>query len=258
MNGFNNCLFHKYWHVIKLLKRVIICAAILTSSALQAGTLEDEVIAFTLHREKISEAAPSVLLSGQPPEIEVTEQSGIYKIEAVAVINASASHVRRVLTDFIHIHRMNPSIIESDVVKQYDDDSVCVSTRIIGCAANFCEELDRVERVRILPSGDLYAEIIPEQSQFKSGETFWRIKELGEYCEVSYLSEMQPDIFIPPVVGKFLIKQSIKEEAKISFSNLEKIANILAEREWQEDYQPEHNAFSSYDFCSINEDATDP
>ena len=49
---------------------------------------------------------------------------------------------------------------------------------------------------------------------------------------------MEPDIFIPPVVGKFLIKKSIRQEMQISFANLEKISSILAEREWQENYQP--------------------
>ncbi len=95
-----------------------------------------------------------------------------------------------------------------------------------------------MERVRLLPSGDLLAEIIPELSEFKSGQTLWRIKTVGEYCEVTYLSDMEPDIFIPPVVGKFLIKKSIRQEMQVSFANLEKISRIQAEREWQENYQP--------------------
>ena len=168
------------------------------------------------------------------PEIEIMEQNGAYQIKVVAVIDAPASHVRDALTDYMHIYRLNPSIIESDVVKRHHDGSVSVRTRVIGCAAYFCEELERVERVRLLPSGDIHAEIIPELSQFKSGQTLWRIKSVGHHCEVSYLADMEPDIYIPPVVGKFLIKKSIKEEMKISFTNLEKISNILAEREWQE------------------------
>ena len=152
----------------------------------------------------------------------------------VALIAAPANYVRYVLTDYKHIYRLNPSIIESDVLEQHDDGSVSLRTKAVGCAAYFCEELDRVEKVRLLPSGDLQAEIIPELSQFKSGKTLWRIKPMGDYCEVTYLSDMEPDIYIPPVVGKFLIKKYIREEMQISFTNLEKISKILAEREWQE------------------------
>ncbi len=181
--------------------------------------------------------ASSTLHADNLPDVEITEQSGAYQIKVVAHINAPASYVREVLTDYTHIYRLNPSIIESEVLKRHDDGSVSVRTKVIGCAAYFCEELDRVEKVRELPSGDLHAEIIPELSQFKSGQTLWSITSQGDYCEVSYHSEMEPDIYIPPVVGKFLIKKSIREEMQTSFANLEKISSVLAARDWRESFQ---------------------
>jgi hypothetical protein len=248
MNGSNKYLFCKYTFITIFLYLVIVSGTFFASPSLLAE-VPAEITTYTLQREKSVNTAPPMPQAEQAPEIEIIEQSGVYQIKVVAVIAAPASYVRHVLTDFLHIYRLNPSIIESDVVKRHDDGSVSVRTRVIGCAAYFCEELDRVERVRVLPSGDLHAEIIPELSQFKSGQTLWRIKPLGEHCEVSYSADMEPDIFIPPVVGKFLIKKSIREEIQISFTNLEKISNVLAEREWQEHYQPEPTEFVSYDPC---------
>ena len=224
-------------YLTRFLYIVFFSTPLFASSVLQAEK-SSEIARYTIQREKIPEIVSSTLQTEKPPEIEITEQSGAYRIKVVAVIDAPARYVRHVLTDYRHIYRLNPSIIESEVLKQDDDGSVRVRTRVIGCAAYFCEELDRVEKVRILPSGDLLAEIIPELSEFKSGQTLWRIKTLGEHCEVTYLSDMEPDIFIPPVVGKFLIKKSIRQEMQISFANLEKISTVLAEREWQEYYQP--------------------
>ena len=224
-------------YLTRFLTLVFFSAAFFASPVLQAEK-SPEIARYTLQREKTPEFFSSTLQTGKPPVIEITEQSGAYQIKVVAVIDAPARYVRYVLTDYRHIYRLNPSIIESEVLKQGDDGSVSVRTRVIGCAGYFCEELDRVEKVRLLPSGDLLAEIIPELSDFKSGQTLWRIKTLGEHCEVTYLSDMEPDIFIPPVVGKFLIKKSIRQEMQISFTNLEKISSILAEREWQENYQP--------------------
>jgi hypothetical protein len=215
---------------------VILFGVLFTSFTLLAEQPPD-IAKYTLQREKTSEFVSSALQSGKRPEIEVNEQSGAYQIKVVALIAAPASYVRDVLTDYTHIYRLNPSIIESEVLKQ-DDDSVDVRTKVVGCAAYFCEELDRVEKVRLLPSGDLQAEIIPELSQFKSGLTLWHIKPLGDYCEVTYVSDMEPDIYIPPVVGKFLIKKSIREEMQISFANLEKISSVLAARKWQENHEP--------------------
>ena len=218
-------------HVTESLYPVILLGTLFTSSIAQAEN-PSEITQYTLQREKTPEFVSSALQSGKRPEIEINEQGGVYQIKVVALIAASASYVRHVLTDYKHIYRLNPSIIESEVLEQDHDGSVSVRTKVIGCAAYFCEELERVEKVRVLPSGDLHAEIIPELSQFKSGQTHWRIKPQGDYCEVTYLSDMEPDIYIPPVVGKFLIKKSIREGMHTSFVNLENISSVLAERGW--------------------------
>ena len=218
------------WYVSGLMYPVILFGASFTSSTVQADS-SPEIARYTLQREKTSEFISSALQSGKRPEIEINEQSGVYKIKVVALIAAPANYVRYVLTDYKHIYRLNPSIIESDVLEQHDDGSVSLRTKAVGCAAYFCKELERVEKVRILPSGDLHTEIIPELSQYKSGQTHWHIKTQGDYCEVTYLSDMEPDIYIPPVVGKFLIKKSLREGVLTSFTNLEKISSVLAARE---------------------------
>lgn len=217
-----------------ILYTVIIFWTVFVSFKIQAGQ-PHEYQQFTVNRNKTSEVSPSTPQTGTHPYVEVSEQEGIYQIKAIATVRAPATHVRNVLTDYVHIYRLNPSIIESEVLNQYDDGSVNVRTSVLGCAGYFCEELERVERVRELPSGDLHAEIIPELSQFKSGQTSWRIKANGEYCEIIYQSNMEPDVFIPPVVGEFLLKKSIIKEMQVSFANLEKISSILAEREWHEE-----------------------
>jgi len=230
-------------HGKRYLYPVILFGALFFSSTAQAENPAD-ISGDTLQSEDTSEFISSTLQSGKRPEIEIDEQSGVYQIKVVALIAAPANYVRYVLTDYTHIYRLNPSIIESEVLAQNDDGSVSVRTKVIGCAASFCEELVRVEKVHILPSGDLHAEIIPELSQFKSGQTHWRIKPLGDHCEVTYLSDMEPDIYIPPVVGKFLIKKSIREEMHTSFINLENISRVLAEREWLKNEQTTTEAIS--------------
>ncbi|MCG6937713.1 MAG: hypothetical protein LJE83_06010 [Gammaproteobacteria bacterium] len=242
-------LLCKYLCVHSFLTRALICGTFFASPILQADAPSD-IAQITLRLEQAAEIYSSPPQNkAKPPEIEITEHNGVYHISLLATINANARHVRHVLTDFIHIYRLNPSIIESDIIKRHDDSSVSVKTRVIGCAAYFCEELDRVERVRVLPSGDLLAEIVPELSQFKSGRTLWRISPLDEQSEVSYSANMEPDIFIPPIVGEFLIKKSIREEMQIILASLEKISNIVAEKEWQENYQPERIEFAANDPC---------
>lgn len=200
-----------------------------------------EIRDYTLSREKTPGVESTDISPAVRPTVEVNEQNGIYSIRAVAIVRAPEKYIRHVLTDYQHIYRLNPSIIESEVLNIQDNGTVDVRTRVVGCAAYFCEELDRVEKVSVLPSGDLQADIVPEFSDFKSGRTLWQIKGMGEKSEVNYFSDMEPDVFIPPVVGKFLLKKSIKKEMQISFTNLEKISSFIALRERKKNIQPAYN-----------------
>ena len=169
-------------------------------------------------------------------DVEIQETAGVYHVKATVVIDAPVEHVRMVLTDFVHIYRLNPSIIESEVLAQDNDAVTHVRTRVLGCAGYFCQELERVEAVQKLPSGDLIAEIVPEKSEFRSGRTVWHLEASGERSKVVYESSMEPDFYIPPVVGKFMAIKSIRNEMAISFKNLERIASVLAERDWNTDF----------------------
>lgn len=199
---------------------------LLPATALQAET-PPGISRFTLQREKTPDDEFSSKHSITPPDIEITEKSGTFRIKIIAIIDAPAHIVRHVLTDYSHLYKLNPAITESEVIKQEEDGTVSVRTSIHGCASYFCEELNRVEKVKLLPSGDIVAEIVPGQSKFKSGKTHWQIIELGERCKVSYVADLKPDIYIPPVVSKFLVKKAIKKEAQISLANLEKLSSGL-------------------------------
>ena len=141
------------------------------------------------------------VLANEIVEFEVTEEEGVFYIKASVVLHAPAEYVYGVLTDYVHIYRLNPSIIESEVLTSADDNVARIRTKVIGCVIFYCEEFERVEDVRILASGDIQAEIVPEFSQFKSGVTLWQISSMGEDSRLNYRAEMEPGFFIPPLIG---------------------------------------------------------
>ena len=149
MCRFNQTLYCKTTHARNFLYLILISGTIIASPMLQAG-IPTEVAPDTLQNEKVAEFILSEQQEKKLPEVEVSEQSGVYQIKVIAVIDAPARSVRHVLTDFVHIYRLNPSIIESEVLKRHSDGSISVRTKVIGCAAYFCEELERVEKVHLL------------------------------------------------------------------------------------------------------------
>jgi len=168
-------------------------------------------------------------------EFDVTEKDSVFYIKASMVLHAPASYVHAVLTDYIHIYRLNPSIIESEILSPPDENTARIRTKVIGCVLSYCQELERVEDVHILPSGTIQALIVPQLSQFKSGTTLWQIQARGKHSKLSYYSEIEPDFFIPPILGATIVKNKLREELTSSFSLLEKIAIIQSERDWSPD-----------------------
>jgi hypothetical protein len=168
------------------------------------------------------------LSAGDLAELQVTESGGIYRINMVMMVHAPAKYVRGVLTDYAHIYRLNPSIIESEILPSPEQGVARVRTVMRGCVLFFCKSVGRVEDVRELASGDLQAEVVPELSNLKSGTAEWRIQRVGEYTLITYQAHMEPDFFIPPLVGSYFVKRNIRKEIMTSFTRLECVAQTQA------------------------------
>jgi len=162
-------------------------------------------------------------------DAEITEENGVFRIKVSAFIDAPPDYVRYVLADSVHIYRLSPSIIESEVLPSSTADEKQVRTKLLCCTSVFCREVERVDIVRMLKSGDFEAEIIPALSEFKSGKARWTITPIDNASHVEYEAYLEPDFFIPPVVGTEIVKQNLLDEFTTTFIRMERIASFNAE-----------------------------
>jgi hypothetical protein len=160
--------------------------------------------------------------------IEISENSGNYRVRMVMLIHAPAQYVNSVLTDYKHIYRLNPSITESEILPSPNSGTVRVRTRMEGCIFFFCRNVDRLEEVREVHSGHLQAVIIPEQSDFTSGSADWRIQPVGDDSKIVYEAQVTPAFFIPPIIGSYFVKRTFADAVITSFARLECIARTRA------------------------------
>jgi hypothetical protein len=161
-------------------------------------------------------------------DLEINEQSGLYRIKVVMLLHAPANYVHSVLTDYVHIYRLNPSITESRILPSPVSGRIRVKTRVEGCLFIFCRDFDRVEEIRKVARGHLQAVIVPELSDFSSGRADWLIRPAGDDSEVVYKSEFTPAFFIPPIIGSYFVRQTLGESIMTSFARIECIARIKA------------------------------
>lgn len=166
--------------------------------------------------------------AGDLTVLQVTEKRGVYNMKMVMMVDAPAEYVRAVLTDYTRIYRLNPSIIASEMLPSPEAGVTRVKTVMTGCVAFFCRDVGRVEDVRELASGDLQAVIVPELSNLRSGAAEWNIRPAGERTKVTYQAHMEPDFFIPPLIGSYFVKQNIRKELITSFARIECVAKIKA------------------------------
>jgi len=169
-------------------------------------------------------------------EAEITEENGVFHIKVSAFIDAPPDYIRYVLADSAHIYRLSPSIIESEVLPSSTADEQQVRTKLLCCTSVFCREVERVDIVRMLKSGDFEAEIIPNLSEFKSGKARWEITPVDDASHVVYEAYLEPDFFIPPVLGTHLVKQHLLEEFTTTFIRIERIASFNAQRDKSAEY----------------------
>jgi hypothetical protein len=171
-------------------------------------------------------------------ELEVSEDGGVYQIKLATVIDAPAEYVYRVLTDYVHLHRLHPSIIQSDILPSPGAGIVRVRTRILDCILIFCMELDRVEDISELPPYHVHATIVPSMCNFRSGKADWRIEDMGGHSQLIYEAQMKPDFTVIPVIGPYLVTRKLRDEMTSSLGKIECIAKIKEELDWNPQLRP--------------------
>jgi len=161
-------------------------------------------------------------------ELQVSETNGVYSISLVMQLQAPVRYVHHVLTDYERVYRLDPAIVDSEVLSSPDEGVVRVKIRIHDCIGFFCMTIDRVEDVRELDHGSLQVTTVPALSSFKSGHAEWTILRIEGRSQVTYQAQMEPDFFIPPLIGSYFVKQKLRKSILASLSMIECIARVQA------------------------------
>ena len=179
--------------------------------------------------------------AGEIIDLALRSKQGVYQLKLEIILDAPAEHIHHVVTDYAHIYRLNPSIVESEIMHTADGSVIRVKTLINDCLWVFCREILRVEDVRELGSGNIYSVVVPDMSNIKSGLTIWQIQPLGRRTRVNYRMIIEPGFVIPPLIGTHLVKQKLRKEVLATLENVEQIARVRHEREQRPNLMPEDN-----------------
>jgi len=173
--------------------------------------------------------------AGEILELSVTNHGGEYNLRISALLDAPENYVYKVITDYRHVYRLNPSITSVDVLPSDDGNPVRVQHysrhRIGPFSYNVAWAGDIVE------SGhhSLRITTIPGSSSFDSGSALWEVSALDNRSYVLHESSMKPKLFIPPIIGSHIMKQHMRKETLAIFDRIEHLAQALRNKNTEED-----------------------
>ncbi len=120
------------------------------------------------------------------------------------------------LTNFLNIHRFNPSVYETEIISRESKEKTVLKTTFRNCVYFFCREMIMYESILTYCMDDqilsciIKAEVMPnDESPVFSGNTLWKISATKNGSDVYYKSNFNADIFLPPFFGESIFKKTI-------------------------------------------------
>ncbi len=169
----------------------------------------------------------AVATAGRVLTAVVTHESGFYFIEVDALVAIPERRARQLLTDYNHLHRVNPAVEVSEVLAERGSGDYRVRTVTRACVWFFCKSIHQVQDVIEGADGSITAIVVPEQSDLRHGYARVDLWEEAEGTRILIRSEVEPDFWIPPLIGPWVIKRKLRSEALDTVANLERLASPL-------------------------------
>ena len=160
--------------------------------------------------------------------VQIDRQDGRYVLVSDTFLQAPPNAVFRVLTDYDQFARISSVFEESRFVGPDDDGTPLVYTRVEGCVWFFCKTMERVERLEFTAPDFIATTALPARSDFRYSRSEWQLSPEGDNgTRVLYRLEMEPDFWIPPVLGPMILKRKLVQGGADAVTRIEVLAKQL-------------------------------
>ena len=156
--------------------------------------------------------------------LEIERQAGRYELIAHTYLDAPREAIFHVLTDYDRFGRISGAYKESGFMEPAADGTPVVYTRMEGCVLFFCKSMLRVERLETREPEFIRTITLPEQSDFRYSVSEWTLEPEASGTKVIYRLVMEPDFWLPPVVGPWILKRRLFEGGTRAVNRIEGLA----------------------------------
>ena len=166
----------------------------------------------------------TALAAAEIRSFSMERDSERYHVVSETFIDAPVAAVYDVLVDYDHYDRISSIFEESRYLERNSDGSGVVYTKAHGCIVFFCTTVERVERLEVVPDAEIVATVIPERSNARYARTQWRLEPENGGTLLRYELEMEPEFWVPPLIGPPLVKRALKAGGARAATRVENLA----------------------------------
>jgi hypothetical protein len=131
--------------------------------------------------------------------------------------------VRAILTDYEGLPRVNPGIKKVELL---DSAGTGARMRVTSgvCMLLICLDYTWVQNVTTSPAGDVVAVVDGTEGDFREGRARWRFRADAARTRLVFDGYVVPSFWFPPLLGPWLIKRKLLEEALETAVGVERLA----------------------------------
>lgn len=162
--------------------------------------------------------------AGEVLNSDVQHHGGVYRVEIEMEIAGSFDRVRAIITDYGRMARLS-DILKASSVERVHGGGIRRHLKFKVCILFFCFRPTLVEEIREIGTHTVRTTVIPSLSDFKSGGSEWQMTALDpDHTRVRVEYRLEPDFWIPPLIGPLIIKDVLLKAAKQVINRTEKLA----------------------------------
>jgi len=156
--------------------------------------------------------------------MEVDYVEGRYSLESVVWFDAGVDEMFEVFSDWDLASKFSSAVVEARNLEPDAQGRPEFYIRNRGCILFFCKSIVRQGYVESQDDRLLQAFTDASLSDFRFCEESWEFAEENGGTRVHYKLLMEPDFWVPPAVGPYMIKRKLRSSGGRALNRIEAIA----------------------------------
>ena len=168
--------------------------------------------------------------------VRVIRDGARFEIATRMAMHAPPWAVFAALRDYTALPRYNPDIRRVRIEPTGRPGRLLVTTTFHACVLLLCKTLRQTALMTATPAVDggvIRAVFVPGRGDFRDGQAYWRVSACRGGRNATCLQvrmSLRPAFWVPPLIGAWLLRRQLTQEARRSADGIDQLAASLLAR----------------------------